>query len=285
MKSKGQPVALVGPRGSGKTLVSRLLSRKLDLPLLDTDRIIAEEEKAEALYFVASGVVKVFKTSADGKEQSGGEDDVAPLSVPLVEGATVGTSSERRRAWLRSVRPDVELLPIRGNVPTRIDKLREGPFDAIILAAAGMARLQRASVETGFDLGGLVNTRLDPATFVPAPSQGAIAVQCRQADPVEAVLGALHDAAAAEPVRAERELLRLVDGGCSLPFGAWCRVLGDGSLEMIAALEASDEVFQVRRRGSDAERLADEVWRQLQNRAGDSPPVGGPADAGDGAGA
>jgi len=221
---------------------------------------------------------------ADGAKGNSQEDGAAAISLPLVEGAAVGTSSERRRAWLRAVRPDLDLLPIRGNVPTRVNKLREGPFDAIVLASAGMERLERASGETGLDLGGLINIRLDPEAFVPAPSQGAIAVQCREADPVEAALAVLHDVAAAQPVRVERQLLRLVDGGCSLPFGAWCRVLEDGDLELVAALETDNEVLRVGQRGSDADLLAEEIWRRLQDHIGSSLPVGGQGSRSDGAG-
>jgi hydroxymethylbilane synthase len=231
------------PSRSPEGLTIAAVPERLD----PADRLIVRREAIEAGGGPAGGGTK------EGSE---------PLVVALPKGATVGTSSERRRAWLRAARPDIELLPIRGNVPTRIEKLREGPFDAIVLASAGIARLQRAAPES-LSLEGLIDVRLDPATFVPAPSQGAIAVQCREQDPVEAVLSGLHDRRAAQPVRAERRLLRLVDGGCSLPFGAWCRMIGDGALELTAALELNGEVLRIERRGGDADELADEAWRLL----------------------
>ena len=105
-------------------------------------------------------------------------------SIPLRENAIVGTASERRRALLRSARPDLQLERIRGNVPTRLDKLRQGPYQAIILAAAGLERLAREPDAPALGLDKLVSIRLDPAFFVPSPAQGAIALQCREADPV-----------------------------------------------------------------------------------------------------
>ena len=250
------------PSQSPDGLIVAAVPERLD----PADRLVA---RPEAVVGTDTDVPETEATA--GAEESDGL--VVRMSLPLAEGAAVGTSSERRRAWLQQLRPDLELLPIRGNVPTRVEKLRGGPFDAIILAAAGMARLERASPQAALDLTGLVDVRLDPASFVPAPSQGAIALQCREADPVEEVLGALHDPVVAEPVRAERQLLRLVDGGCSLPFGAWCRVLDDGDLELIAALESNDQILRVRQRGSDAEVLAEEVWRRLSDQLDDPRPV------------
>lgn len=269
------------PSQSPNGLVIAAVPERLD----PADRLIARPEAvvgADAVVSGSAGTV-VAKPEATAGAEVGGEP-VMRMSLPLVAGTAVGTGSERRRAWLRSVRPDLELLPIRGNVPTRVEKLRRGPFDAIILAAAGMTRLDRASPRAALDLDGLINIRLDPVAFIPAPSQGAIALQCREADPVEEVLGALHDPSAAEPVRAERQLLRLVDGGCSLPFGAWCRVLDDGDLELIAALESNDQVVRVQQRGNDAAVLAEEVWRLLSDKLAGSHPAGHGSARCDGAG-
>jgi len=209
-------------------------------------------------------------TSADG-------------TLPLVEGAVVGTSSERRRALLRSLRPDLRLESVRGNVPTRLEKLRRGPYDAIILAAAGLHRLERDPDAPALGLDELVSIRLDPAVFVPAPAQGAIALQCREDDPVVEVLAPLHDAAADLPVRAEREILRLVDGGCSLPFGAWARAADGGGLELVAVIAAGGGLVRVSDRGSSPEELAARVWRDLQ-RAVHATVGGDPAEAASAAG-
>ncbi len=201
-----------------------------------------------------------------GGDRSGGADGNAGGAgvVPLVEGAIVGTASERRRALLRSARPDLCLERIRGNVPTRLDKLREGPYQAIILAAAGLERLERDPDAPALGLDELINIRLDPAFFVPSPAQGAIALQCRGEDAVVDALAPLHDAGAALPVRAERELLRLVDGGCSLPFGAWAHADHAGRLELVAVLESGERLLRVRRHGGAPEELAAAVWQELR---------------------
>ena len=196
-----------------------------------------------------------------------GEETVAE-DLPLVHGAVVGTASERRRALLRSWRPDLQLERIRGNVPTRLEKLRQGPYQAIVLADAGLRRLERDPDAPPLGLADLVSFRLDPAVFVPSPAQGAIALQCREGDAVAEALEPLHDPAAALPVRAERELLRLVDGGCSLPFGAWARVTANDQLELFAAIEADGRIVRLREQGASPEELAGRAWQILEVEAG-----------------
>ena len=134
----------------------------------------------------------------------------------LRAGARVGTSSARRKALLIDLRPDLETADVRGNVPTRVAKLREGQFDAIVLAAAGLSRL-------GLDLDDLHVAELHPGEFVPAPAQGVLAYQCRERDAdTRRLLARLHDAATAACTNVERSLLRHFDGGCHLPLGAHC---------------------------------------------------------------
>lgn len=139
--------------------------------------------------------------------------------LPLDKGATVGTSSVRRRDQLLLLRPDLNIQALRGNVPTRVDRLREGRYDAIVLAAAGLDRLE-------LDLSDLVRLDLDPRHFVPAPAQGALALQMRENDPKLDWLRALGDAQAATDIESERAILRALEGGCQLPFGAHVRLSG-----------------------------------------------------------
>ena len=94
-------------------------------------------------------------------------------------------------------------------------------------------------------------------------------MQCRDDDPVVDALTPLHDASAALPVRAERELLRLVDGGCSLPFGAWAQVAADGRLTLVAVLESDHRLVRVKRHGTSPEELAARVWEALEADIGD----------------
>jgi hydroxymethylbilane synthase len=141
-------------------------------------------------------------------------DLLHPMQLKL--GAIVGTSAARRKSQLSFYRPDVELKDLRGNVPTRIDKLRMGQYDAILLAAAGAQRLQ-------LDLSEFNVVELDARIFVPAPAQGVLAYQIRSNDfDLEAILQNLNDAQVASTIEIERKVLNLLHGGCQVPFGAHC---------------------------------------------------------------
>ena len=133
-----------------------------------------------------------------------------PFGLP--DGTVVGTSSLRRAAQILARSPNVEIRALRGNVPTRVRKLQDGDYDAILLAAAGVRRL-------GLDVGDLEQSELTPEIMLPAPGQGALAIECRSGDPASRALADLHDAAVARCVEAERSLLQLLGGGCHLPLG------------------------------------------------------------------
>jgi hydroxymethylbilane synthase len=138
----------------------------------------------------------------------------APLFVK--PNAIIGTSSARRKTQVRTLRNDVTLQDLRGNVPTRIEKLRKGGYDAILLAAAGVERLE-------LDLSDLKYIKLDPKQFVPAPAQGALALQIRK-DDLHAfdALQPLHHEATNKRIGVERFILNQLDGGCQLPLGVYC---------------------------------------------------------------
>ena len=138
----------------------------------------------------------------------------SPLGVK--EGGVVGTSSARRQSLVRNLRPDVELKDLRGNVPTRINKLRDGHYDAIILASAGIKRLE-------LDTSDLETIPLNVEEFVPAPAQGVLAMQIREGDgAMQDVLSTLHHENVQQEIHIEREILRRLEGGCQLPLGAHC---------------------------------------------------------------
>ncbi len=187
-------------------------------------------------------------------------------AFPLADGARVGTSATRRRALLLDTRPDLVTGLLRGNVPTRVRMLADGKFDAIVLAAAGLERLGRVEGEHRLSLGDdIVSVRLDPATFVPAPSQGAIAVQVREDDvaPRQAV-AALDDVTCRRAVLTERAALALADGGCTLPFGAWCSVADSGMLTLTAALGVeSGPVARSVVTGTEPQAVANAAWSEL----------------------
>jgi hydroxymethylbilane synthase len=138
-----------------------------------------------------------------------------PEALPLADPARVGASSLRRDALLRRYSPSCQPVPLRGNVPTRVERLREGRTDAIVLAAAGLKRLE-------LDLSGLSVYRLNPKRWVPAPGQGAIGVQCRHDDArAKGLLAHCHHEPTAHAVTWERDFLRVLEGGCATPFGCY----------------------------------------------------------------
>jgi len=139
----------------------------------------------------------------------------ADLSA-LPTGAKVGTSSQRRRAQLKELRPDVEAVEFRGNVDTRLRKLAEGQVDAILLAAAGLDRLQKTE---------WVRQRLEPRDFCPAAGQGSLGIETRIDDSATiAALAFLDDAPTRFAVTAERAALAALGGGCQVPIGIHCRI-------------------------------------------------------------
>jgi hydroxymethylbilane synthase len=139
--------------------------------------------------------------------------------LPLKAGTRVGASSLRRGALLGRFAPQALSVPLRGNVPTRVRRLAEGQnVDAIVLAGAGLSRLD-------LDLSAFVVIELPPEWWIPAPGQGALAAQCRADDSeIEAQIALLADPDCVEATRWERDFLRVIEGGCSTPFG--CYVVG-----------------------------------------------------------
>jgi hydroxymethylbilane synthase len=156
-----------------------------------------------------------------------------PIGLP--PGATLGTSSLRRAAQALALSPKLEVNALRGNVPTRIDKLRRHDYDAILVAAAGVRRLQ-------LDLSDLESVELAPEVMLPAPGQGALAIEARVDDPTTAELSRLHDHQVARAVTAERRLLELIGGGCHLPLGCLAES-GPDQVRLQAVLGEIDEAI------------------------------------------
>jgi hydroxymethylbilane synthase len=192
----------------------------------------------------------------------------ASLSA-LPEGAKVGTSSQRRRAQLKALRPDIVAVEFRGNVDTRLRKLGEGQVDAILLAAAGLDRLEKTE---------WIRERLDPADFCPAAGQGALGIETRKNDKKTiAALEFLDDIDTRFAVTAERAALAALGGGCQVPIGVHCRIVPgskDGVLdgrwdEVFAVVAAPDSGDAVRilhrapRKGSDPITLGQVAAQKL----------------------
>ncbi|MFF0714972.1 hydroxymethylbilane synthase [Streptomyces bauhiniae] len=154
----------------------------------------------------------------------------------LRKGATVGTGAPRRVAQLLALRPDLDVVPIRGNVPGRLARTTKGGLDAVVLAAAGLNRLGLLPE---------VHEVLDPAVFPPSPGQGALGIQVRTASPAAALLAPTGDPGTDACVRAERALLAELHGGCSVPVGAWARIAPDGLLHLSATVTSLNGTHQV----------------------------------------
>ena len=174
----------------------------------------------------------------------------------LPAGATIGTSSLRRSAQLRGMRHDVEVVSIRGNVDTRIRKVQEGDVDAVVLAAAGIWRLERQNDVTEW---------FEPERMVPAPGQGALALQCRADDAeTRALLHEIDDPGAHAEGLAERAFLRTLDAGCTAPVGAYARARALRELQMVGLVTSIDGRDVVRVEGDGD---PDEVGERLAREA------------------
>jgi hydroxymethylbilane synthase len=176
----------------------------------------------------------------------------------LPAGARIGTGSPRRAAQLLGLRADLRCVPVRGNAGTRLAKVAEGELDAVVLAVAGLARIGRLNTVTQV---------FEPDEMLPAPGQGALAVECRDGDPeLAALLHAVTDEASVAAVTAERSLLEALAAGCSAPVGAHAAATQE-QLRMHAAVLSTDGRRVLRAHGSapaaDARRLGRDLAAEL----------------------
>jgi hydroxymethylbilane synthase len=220
-------------------------TKEIDRALLSSEVDIAVHSLKDLSTVLEDGItLAAALTREDPRDALVSRDGLLLSALPA--GARVGTSSLRRRAFLARARPDVQQLELRGNVPTRIERLRKGDYDAIILAAAGLRRL---------GLEGNVSEHLSTEVFPPAVSQGVIGV-CARASDAEALrwLKALDDPGARFTSTAERALLRRLEGGCQVPLGALGTVSGT-SLRLHAAVCALDGSRMLAAQGESAATL------------------------------
>lgn len=247
------PLSRIGDRG--------LFTKEIDNAVLGGDAEIAVHSLKDLPTTVTAGLALVAISPREDPRDVLVGPAGAPLTIEaLAEGARVGTSSLRRRAQLRALRPDVEVLDLRGNLNTRLARLDAGDYDAILLAAAGVIRLGWAE---------RISEWLDPERWLPAVGQGALAVVARADDARTAErLSVLHDVSTGCAVAAERALLRELEGGCQIPVGALATVHGE---EMrLAGLVASLDGSRVIRRSldgtiSEAETLGHRVAAALRD--------------------
>jgi len=180
----------------------------------------------------------------------------------LAKGARVGTSSLRRQAQLKAIRPDLNIYPLRGNVDTRLRKLAEGEYDAIILASAGLHRLGKTE---------LVKQIIPAEIMCPAAGQGALGIEIRKGDAkTRDLLTFLNDPNARAATTCERALLNSLGGGCQVPIGAFAEMKnGKLHLDSIVADPDGSKLLRDSREGTDPEKLGNEAGASLLACGGD----------------
>lgn len=242
------PLAMIG--GTGVFVIevrSRLLAG-------DVDVIVHSLKDLPTTPYpgIALGAVPVREDSADALCA---RDGLTLDTLP--RGATVGTGSPRRAAQLRRIRPDLRVQAIRGNVDTRLGLVATGSLDAVVLAAAGLARLGRGDV---------ISQRFAPEIMLPAPAQGALGVETRADDLVDTwysgALAEVDDPATRAAVTAERSLLNALEAGCTAPVGAYATVDGR-SVTLTGAVIAVDGSAEVRGCASGSLDSPDALGREL----------------------
>ncbi len=175
-------------------------------------------------------VLAAFPARADARDALVARARNARL-VELPNAARIGTGSTRRASQLRALRPDFEVVPLRGNVDTRLRRLAERELDAVLLAAAGLERLGLAD---------LIQERIDPDQLLPAGGQGTLALQTRADDTLAAALVALDDPATRACFRAERAFLEALEGDCNVPLAAFAELADAGRLRLRALVASPD---------------------------------------------
>jgi hydroxymethylbilane synthase len=246
------PLAKVGTKGMfTKEIEEALLANQIDLAVHSLKDLPTELSPE----FVIAAITKredprdVFCSSKFASIES------------LPQKAKVGTSSLRRQAQLKAVRPDLDIHPLRGNVDTRLRKLQAGEYDAIILAAAGVHRLGKTE---------LVRQTIAAEIMCPAAGQGALAIETRAGDDsTKSHLEFLDDNAARATTTCERALLNRMGGGCQVPIGALAE-MKDGSLSLVAVVARPDgtKVLREARSGKDPMQLGESVGEILLEQGG-----------------
>jgi len=227
-----------------------LFVKEIEEALLDGRADLAVHSGKDLPAALAPGcVLAAFPERADARDALVARQPGTTLAE-LPARARVGTGSVRREAQLRRLRADLEIVPLRGNVPTRLRKLEDEGLDAIVLACAGLDRL---------NLGERISERIEPRWLLPAVCQGTLALETRADDPLAGELAALDDADVRTLATAERAFLEGLGGDCSTPLAAFARLEGD-RVHLEAMLCSRD--------GSELHRVRHETWRDAATEAG-----------------
>jgi hydroxymethylbilane synthase len=251
---QNRPLVEIGGKG--------LFTKEIEQALLDGAIDVAVHSAKDIPAFLPDGLVlAVCLPREDARDAfiSRKAENFAALG----RGAVVGTASPRRQAMVKRMRPDLQVVPLRGNVETRLKKLDAGEVDATLLAMAGLNRL---------GLAGAATAPLDLDDFVPAVGQGVIALETRADDaPTRHKLAPIGDAAAATALLAERAFLAVLEGSCRTPIAGHARIAG-GVVRFRGLIAKPDgsAAFDTERRGdaAEAEALGRDAGRELRGRAG-----------------
>lgn len=242
-----QPLAKIGGKG--------LFLKELEVAMLEGRADLAVHSLKDVPAHLEPGfVLPAILPRADAADAFVSNDFVTLDALP--QGACVGTSSLRRQAQLRALRPDLVLRDLRGNVGTRLGKLDAGDYDAIVLACAGLERLGLAK---------RIRSRLAAPDWLPAPGQAAIAIEAREGQSqVLELLAALDDADTRMTVTAERSMNQALGGSCTVPIGAWC-VRGERGLHLrgVVGDAASGRLLHAAGEGRDPVALGSLVADEL----------------------
>lgn len=221
-----------------------LFVKELEEALLDGRADLAVHSAKDLPAHTPEGLALVaFPERADPRDALATGGRFAALEA-LPQGARVGTGSARRAAQLRAWRGDLEVLPLRGNVTTRLERLAEGRFEAVILACAGLDRLALAAH---------VDERIAPERLLPAVGQGVLALEARAGGSLAADLGALTHAESARALAAERALLVALEGDCNVPLAGFAEPLAGGRLRLRGLVASPDGARIVRAEGEGDE--------------------------------
>ncbi len=246
------PLAQVGGKGLFvKEIEEALLTKTIDIAVHSLKDVPTE---------LPDGLeVSIFPKREDPRDALISKNNLKLAELP--EGSKVGTSSLRRQAQLKAFRPDLHIESLRGNLDTRINRLDQGDFDAIVVAAAGLSRLGKIDRVSEF---------LDPELMLPAIGQGALGIELRSEDQsVKEVLSTIHHEETSICVKAERAFLLRLEGGCQVPIGALANLNGtELSLEGLVADEQGQQVIRLELSGDINApedigiNLADQILRQ-----------------------
>ncbi len=222
-----------------------LFTQEIEEQLLSGELDLAVHSSKDMPTVLPDGLhLSAFLPRADVRDAVIGRS--APTLMALPHGATVGSSSLRRQALIRRLRPDITVITFRGQVDTRLRKLAEGQVDATLLAMAGLERLGKKQI---------VTEKLDPAHFPPAPAQGAICVECREQDArINTMLAAIDHRPTHEAVACERAFLAALDGSCRTPI-AGLAISEGGALRFSGMILTPDgtQVHEVETEGKSAD--------------------------------